>query len=179
MRANPARTTFEFIIHDVFTGGAEPIDLFTQEFLSGLSKLLSVDGTIAINYAGDLLSSSAIAVITTVMAVFHKCRLFREAPSPAQMGEEDFTNLVIFCRKTIEALTFRTPNEADLLGSPARRQHLLPQNEVLNATQMVGSKNRIIKRGKTSALEGSQMRSARGHWHVMRKVLPDIVWETW
>jgi Spermine/spermidine synthase domain len=39
---------YDFVIHDVFTGGAEPVELFTQEFLSGLRYLLKGDGVIAI-----------------------------------------------------------------------------------------------------------------------------------
>lgn len=41
-------TRYDYIIHDVFTGGAEPVELFTQEFLSGLKHLLKEDGVIAI-----------------------------------------------------------------------------------------------------------------------------------
>lgn len=40
--------TFDYIVHDVFTGGAEPVDLFTREFLTGLSNLLKPTGVIAI-----------------------------------------------------------------------------------------------------------------------------------
>lgn len=39
---------YDYIVHDVFTGGAEPADLFTIEFLSGLHSLLKPDGVIAI-----------------------------------------------------------------------------------------------------------------------------------
>ena len=39
---------YKYILHDVFTGGAEPIELFTQEFLERLSNLLEPDGVIAI-----------------------------------------------------------------------------------------------------------------------------------
>ena len=42
------RRTYDYIIHDVFTGGAEPVELFTREFLQGLSDLLNADGVIAI-----------------------------------------------------------------------------------------------------------------------------------
>lgn len=42
------RSKYNYIIHDVFTGGAEPVALFTQEFLQGLSLLLKTDGVIAI-----------------------------------------------------------------------------------------------------------------------------------
>lgn len=46
--AGPGRFSYHYIIHDVFTGGAEPVDLFTQEFIQGLSGLLKPDGVIAI-----------------------------------------------------------------------------------------------------------------------------------
>ena len=39
---------FDYIVHDVFTGGAEPIDLFTFEFLHDLHSLLKPNGVIAI-----------------------------------------------------------------------------------------------------------------------------------
>src|SRR5271156_1058062 len=39
---------YDIIIHDVFTGGAEPVELFTLEFLSNLAALLRPDGVIAI-----------------------------------------------------------------------------------------------------------------------------------
>ena len=39
---------YDYIVHDVFTGGAEPLELFTIDFLRGLYALLSAEGTIAI-----------------------------------------------------------------------------------------------------------------------------------
>lgn len=39
---------FDYIVHDVFTGGAEPIPLFTLEFLQNLNALLKPNGVIAI-----------------------------------------------------------------------------------------------------------------------------------
>ena len=47
-RMKEMRNTYDYIIHDVFTGGAEPINLFTREFITGLSDLLRPDGIIAI-----------------------------------------------------------------------------------------------------------------------------------
>lgn len=46
--AGAERQLYDYIIHDVFTGGAEPIELFTAEFLQGLSNMLTTDGVIAI-----------------------------------------------------------------------------------------------------------------------------------
>lgn len=39
---------YDYIVHDVFTGGAEPAELFTVEFLNDLKSLLKEDGAIAI-----------------------------------------------------------------------------------------------------------------------------------
>jgi hypothetical protein len=39
---------YDYIVHDVFTGGVEPVALFTYEFLEGLDYLLKDDGVIAI-----------------------------------------------------------------------------------------------------------------------------------
>lgn len=46
--ANDTTRRYDYIIHDVFTGGAEPVDLFTSEFLANLRRLLKPNGTIAI-----------------------------------------------------------------------------------------------------------------------------------
>lgn len=39
---------FNYIVHDVFTGGAEPVELFTYEFLKDLHDILEPGGVIAI-----------------------------------------------------------------------------------------------------------------------------------
>lgn len=39
---------FDYIVHDVFTGGAEPVELFTVEFIGDLKSLLKPNGVVAI-----------------------------------------------------------------------------------------------------------------------------------
>src|SRR6266536_3101620 len=46
--ANNTEEKFDYIVHDVFTGGAEPVDLFTVEFISNLRTILKPGGVIAI-----------------------------------------------------------------------------------------------------------------------------------
>ena len=41
-------TKYSYIIHDVFTGGAEPKALFTEAFLQALARSLEPQGFIAI-----------------------------------------------------------------------------------------------------------------------------------
>ncbi|MCJ1418123.1 hypothetical protein MMC32_004468 [Xylographa parallela] len=182
--ASSEHHSYNYIIHDVFTGGAEPASLFTQEFIQGLSDLLKPEGVVAINYAGDLSLPSAGLVVNTIKSVFPTCRLFREetgtptGPSSAdQPLSQDFTNMVLFCRKTAEPFSFRAVAEADCLGSQARRNHLQPKHEI--AAEFFGDGTGLLRRGKTEALQRWQRESAVGHWRIMRKVLPGVVWENW
>ena len=168
---------YDYVIHDVFTGGAEPVALFTEEFLSGLHRMLKPEGIIAINYAGDLLLQSASMVFNTIRTVFSSCRLFRDDPRN-EASSTDFTNMIIFCLKSTRPITFRQPMEADFLGSVARQHRLLPQNEIpLDYFDKLGTK--VLKRSNMHELEAFQVESAVGHWNVMRTILPDFVWENW
>ncbi|KAH7040845.1 spermine/spermidine synthase [Microdochium trichocladiopsis] len=190
---------FDYIIHDVFTGGAEPIDLFTEEFLETLRALLSPSGVIAIvslsvraestgltygqNFAGDFTLPSLSIVAKTVKTVFPSCRIFREMEAPPRETVEkegrDFDNVIIFCTKTVGAITFRQPTEADFLKSYSRRNYLLPKHEVPDSAFMSGEKIGILRHNETSILAASHDTSAVGHWKIMRKVLPDSIWENW
>ncbi|KAL8828358.1 MAG: hypothetical protein Q9170_006637, partial [Blastenia crenularia] len=162
------KSQYNYIIHDVFTGGAEPINLFTMEFLEGLKDMLKQEGVIAINYAGDLRLRSASMVVRTVLTVFPSCRLFREGAEPPEEADTDFTNLVLFCRAAVGAIDFRRPTKDDFLGSGARQHHLMPRHEV-DATYFTRryGEDTITKRNR-HVLEKAQYASALGHWRVMR-----------
>jgi hypothetical protein len=194
---------YNYIVNDVFTGGAEPVDLFTLEFLQDLNTILTPGGVIAIvrtisppilhstspnthpqNYAGDLLLPSARIIVQTIKAVFPTCRIFREsaAPSAQTIAEEgrDFTNMVIFCTNGADEVTFRTPNPKDLLGSGAREMFLLPRYEVEGSVfEMEEGDGGVLSRNDTERFRGWQEKSALGHWAVMRTVIPDGIWESW
>lgn len=47
-RTAESETKYDYIVHDVFTGGAEPVALFTYEFLQDLHAMLKPTGVIAI-----------------------------------------------------------------------------------------------------------------------------------
>ena len=201
--AKNSRYRFDYIVHDVFTGGAEPVELFTMEFFQDLHTMLKPNGAIAIvspifsyssqnkliktskNYAGDLLLPSARLVVRTIKSTFPSCRVFREnaPPDATTLATEgrDFTNMVIFCTKLdSKPLTFRKPIEADYLGSNARRMFLVPEHEVAEGFfgEQEGDGD-VLSRNDTMRLTKWQRKSAVGHWSVMRTVLPSEVWEKW
>lgn len=172
---------YDYIIHDVFTGGAEPVSLFTTDFLSNLRILLKPNGVIAINYAGDLTMPSASLIFRTVNSVFPSCRVFREVEAPSSDSTTgDFTNMVFFCTKSAKAVEFREPVESDFLGSGARQEHLLPRHEIpAESFQRDGYVLSTSNSSSTKELEKWQVRSAIGHWKLMRTVVPPAVWENW
>ncbi|KAK4141124.1 polyamine aminopropyltransferase [Dichotomopilus funicola] len=198
--ADESEPRFDYIIHDVFTGGAEPIALFTLEFLQNLHALLKPNGVVAINYAGDFALPPPRIVVNTIRTVFPTCRIFREHPRDEDdfaLNGRDFTNMVIFCTKTdtntnsdtnsdtnsgtVKTITFREPTERDLLNSPSRQAFLLPRHEVTDADFLVEGPDAegVLRRNETERLVKWHAASAAGHWTVMRTVLPEAVWEAW
>ncbi|KAI8955463.1 S-adenosyl-L-methionine-dependent methyltransferase [Xylaria longipes] len=174
---------YNYIVHDVFTGGAEPVDLFTDDFLKGLKHMLKPNGVIVINYAGDFTLPPLSIVINTIKDIFPSCRIFRENESPAKDKVEeagrDFDNVMIFCLKTDDKITFRKPVEADYLKSISRRQFLVPQHEVplsaFSSREEVG----ILRSNETDKLAKWHDQSALRHWDVMRTVIPGEIWNQW
>jgi len=180
--------SFNYIIHDVFTGGAEPVYLFTTEFMRGLYNLLKDDGVVAINYAGDLSLGSTRLVLNTIHAIFPACRLFRDQPASETLkpGEADFINMVVICVKNDggkgkKAITFREPLQEDFLGSIARQNFLMPKEQLEVKYDYVKPEDGGKTMGKADVgeLERYHKEGAVSHWKIMRQVLPAGVWEMW
>ncbi|CAG5159373.1 uncharacterized protein ALTATR162_LOCUS5551 [Alternaria atra] len=180
--------SFDYIIHDVFTGGAEPVYLFTTEFMQGLYDLLAPEGVVAINYAGDLTLGSTRLVLNTIHAIFPACRLFRDSPAPEEHkeGEADFINMVIFCVKNDHglgkaAVNFRDAVQKDFLSSIARRNFLQPQKQLEVKYDFVSKENggKVMGNADVGELEKFHEDGAVSHWRIMRTVLPEGVWEMW
>jgi len=171
---------YDYIIHDVFTGGAEPVDLFTLEFLSNLNSILKPEGVIAINYAGNLAMSSTSLIYRTILNVFPSCRVFREDEQIGDDGTDmngDFTNMVFICKKGNKPVTFRKAVEADFLGSASRKAYMIPKHEVVPSRfQREGE---LLTKANTKILSKMHVQSAIGHWKLMRRVVPAAVWENW
>ncbi|EUC38389.1 hypothetical protein COCCADRAFT_32583 [Bipolaris zeicola 26-R-13] len=180
--------SYDYIIHDVFTGGAEPVYLFTTEFMQGLYNLLKDDGFAAINYAGDLTLGSTRLVLNTIHAIFPACRIFRDSPASEerQDGDADFINMVIFCVKNDhdlgkQGIRFRNAKPADYLGSIARRNFLQPQENLEVKYEYVPKEDggRVMGNADVGELEKFHKDGAVSHWKIMRTVLPSGVWEMW
>lgn len=172
---------YDYILHDVFTGGAEPLALFTHEFLTNLRALLTPNGVIAINYAGDLSLPLTQHILRTITAVFEgHCKIFRDSEPATSTGPaNDFANMVLFCRNTPGPITFRQPVQADFLRSVSRKHYLLPRAEWEIVLPIHAGNGNELMAGQEKRWAGQQVESATRHWRIMRTVLPGRVWELW
>ncbi|KAI9726937.1 MAG: hypothetical protein M1828_000285 [Chrysothrix sp. TS-e1954] len=186
--AGKSHKRYDFVIHDVFTGGAEPLGLFTVEFFEMLYAVTSQYGRVAINYGGDFNAPSTKVALKTILNTFKNCRAFRDSDIPNDETEKlnvDLTNIVILCYKSPDpdtAWRFRQPLEADYLQSQSRRQHLVPQKNRefdLKRVSKMHDDSELLRLNQLEKWQRSQLSSAVGHWRAMREVLPDVVWEIW
>ncbi|KAI4716225.1 spermine/spermidine synthase [Aureobasidium sp. EXF-10727] len=173
---------YDYIIHDVFTGGAEPLPLFTDRFLGNLRSLLTPNGVVAVNYAGDLADPSTKQIINTINLAFDRqCRMFRDSEQSSEAGATDFLNMVIFCTNSAGdggKLKFRAPVEADYLGTVSRKHYLAPQEklelEFPTEIQMQEEAVQTLTVDNLGEFEKKQIDSSRRHWKIMRLVVPDF-----
>ncbi|KAK9465459.1 hypothetical protein V1512DRAFT_265959 [Lipomyces arxii] len=185
---------YDYIIHDVFTGGAVAPSLFTKEVWLDIKSIMAADGVLAVNFGGDLESSMARAMIRTLVKTFKTdggaCRAFREQVQSDKWtpGSNDFGNLVVFCRKQGGGpLSFRAPVEEDYLGSLVRHQALPLQEEVRLPIYLKDSEEFLSGGKELRTLDDESINrfakeaanSAAGHWVVMNKVLAWDVWTNW
>lgn len=136
------------------------------------------------NYAGDLTLYPTGLIVRTIRSVFPTCRVFREEALGNDHDDENpnFTNMVLFCKKSTRTpLRFRDPVEADFLRSKSRESYLVPKHELdpamFDAVPTGGRK--VLVQKEVKRLYKFQDRGALEHWAIMRKVLPDAVWENW
>ncbi|EMF10498.1 uncharacterized protein SEPMUDRAFT_69676 [Sphaerulina musiva SO2202] len=187
---------FDYIIHDVFTGGAEPLELFNTAFLRDLRTLLTPNGVIAINYAGDLSLPLTRLVLRTIHHTFDgQCKIYRDGPAEHNADAEDsknsqepsdFSNFVVFCRNKAGPIAFREPTAADFLDSLSRKHYMVPKPEwevpFPKQSSSVGSDTNVgdlLEPGGESSWASEQVEGAKRHWRIMRNVMPDAVWDLW
>ncbi|CAN8071280.1 unnamed protein product [Agarophyton chilense] len=127
--------TFDYVIHDVFTGGTIPSALFSHEMFMNISRVLTCDGVIAVNFVGAIESpktpaTQAVSIVfQRLKAVFANVRAFSDGM------DSRMHNVVFFASQDRQRTKFREPVDADFMGSPLRRRALasFQEHEVENA----------------------------------------------
>lgn len=180
----PEVKQYDYIIHDVFTGGAEPLPLFTTSFLASLRSLLKPNGVAALNYAGDLTLPLTAKVLNTIDRAFDgNCALYRDSAPPKSSSPSEpvdtFANYIVFCRNAPGPVAFRQPTAADFLDSISRRQHLYPRPEFAVEFPLRGKESaekEVLRDEEVGGWKREQEESAKRHWGIMRVVMPGRIW---
>ncbi|GAA5973491.1 hypothetical protein JCM21900_001812 [Sporobolomyces salmonicolor] len=209
LEQSAAGKQFDYIIHDVFTGGAVPASLFTQEFWSTLRRRLHPSGVLAVNFAGALSSPASKLVLSTLLASFPHCRAFEDDPLSSSaaraadpgLGDDTlFKNMVVFCTPSwFMPVEFRAPARSDWLEYPSpqlrkrvferyREQEIdlarfrLPAQGEDGGDSEWATKQRgewLLRDENAKRLEDEQLEGTRAHWVGMAEVLPPETWATW
>ncbi|KAI0036731.1 hypothetical protein K488DRAFT_75740 [Vararia minispora EC-137] len=179
---------YDYVIHDLFSGGAVPGHLFTLEFWEDLKTIMNPDGIVAVNYAGSVGTEVSRAVFLTLQRSFGQCRVFHDSmkPIPEHEIQGDFRNLVFFCSPSTKPIIFRQAIQADYLGSHLRANVLahLDSTREVRAEVITGDirgqeYEKWIIKDAANKLNEWQKPSALEHWKLMRNVLPDVFWTTY
>ena len=142
------RAVYDFILHDVFSGGSTEPRLFTEQLFKDAAKLLRDEphrrGVLVVNFWGFTRGARAAdtrMLLRTLRRVFAHVRLFADDDGvgdadeldTARLHEEEEVeprNLVFFASRT--RMGFRAATEQDFLGSVVRESVLgaFPRLEV-------------------------------------------------
>ncbi|QWF70188.1 fused MFS/spermidine synthase [Methylomonas paludis] len=149
---------YDFIIHDCFTGGTEPVHMLTVEMLRDLSNMLSDDGILALNYVGFTQGEGANAVTSvykTLASLLPNIRVFVTEKS-------EFTDFIF--------LASRQPLTLDKDRPDKRITWLLDHEYAMTDT------NGIIITDDYNPLESLQVRKAEAYRKIfMQRIPPELV----
>lgn len=186
--SNGTRGKYDYIIHDVFTGGAVPLGLISRTVLSNIADILTPSGILALNFVGETDGSTIAgplavgAVAARLREVFPHVRGYAEVAGTQSPGiaadssniSGSVQNIVFFASSAASRMKFRVPSEHDALGCPLRAETLerfttapVP-DAVLYSVTSVNGINSLIRAG--------QRLTAAAHWRTLRKEFGDELW---
>ncbi|KAJ2549365.1 hypothetical protein EV175_004475 [Coemansia sp. RSA 1933] len=170
-----AAHTYDYVVHDVFTGGSVPAALFSQAAVAQLRRILKPQGVLAMNYVGVPSDSRALAHITfTLRSAFAHVRCFAETLD----DPDSMVNMMFFASD--QPLRFDiSPEVLRALGPASIRARalktMLPNEVDVDAAVRATPALRPIT-DSWNPLPLWQAAPAAMHWHAMRDLFPDAFW---
>ncbi|KAF9979345.1 hypothetical protein BGZ73_000039 [Actinomortierella ambigua] len=172
---------YDYVIHDVFTGGGVPPSLFSVEALLEIRRIMKPDGVLALNMVGSEHPNKSLAlhsVRKTLLAVFPYVVAYKE-----DMDSFDaYQNIVFFASTNpieFEEFTPPDPNapvEEGQMAPSVMRDWILTsfQNWPMTTPYDPALGELILDRNNT--LNAMQRDGAIDHWHAMRSLFPQDFW---
>lgn len=170
---------YDYVIHDVFTGGSVPLALFDRAFFLDLKLIMKDDAVLALNFVGNVDGSPAasggvLAILKILKSTWRHVRFFSDEHQDANMH-----NYVFFASDLEERVTFRKPVKHDSLNSEMRLDALksFEAREVKHAQNLLDKVEERNGLKENELLHAAEWVCGAAHWHVMRNLLPTQAWE--
>ncbi|KAJ1920151.1 hypothetical protein H4219_001524 [Mycoemilia scoparia] len=171
--------TYDYIVHDVFTGGSVPAALFSKEALQHAKRILKPGGILSLNFVGEVGSGKSFDyVVRTLRSVFSHIRCFADTKPDG----DSIANIVFFASD--RPIKFHIP---DHIAKPrpseqTTRTHILSgmMDMELDIDKYIGdnSAGEIIT-DTYNPLSQFQIPSAIKHWQIMRDTFPSTFWNNY
>ncbi|KAI8605076.1 hypothetical protein EDD21DRAFT_364565 [Dissophora ornata] len=190
---NAQEGKYDYVIHDVFTGGGVPPSLFSLEALHDIQRIMKPDGVLALNMVGSenpLKAQALNSVRRTLHAAFEHVVGFKESPEEP----DAYQNMVFFASQIpIEFDRYEPPPlPSDEEMERMREQggghvdHALRPSVMRDwiltsfegwplSTPYDPTKGELIL-DRNNTLNAMQRMGAEDHWHAMRSLLPLDFW---
>jgi hypothetical protein len=185
---------YNYVVHDVFTGGAVPRTLFTEDTFRAIRSIMSEDSVLAVNFVGvttndirvgsmwerlwppSQSTSAALAVWalwSRLSDVFGYVRVFSDEHESSSVH-----NLVFFASDVPERVQFRRSVERDYLDSGIRERELLRfEAREIDIEKFAPSESRNYMAKTDSLFNIGQWVIAAEHWRIIREVFSFDLWD--
>jgi len=175
--------TYDYVLHDVFTGGLVPGSLFSLEMFKSVRRILKPEGILAVNFVGNVSAPATGLVIRTLKKVFEHIEVYSERHEPHEKGpREPIFNMVFFCSSFPMSLRTITQKDKEPFKDSRMWLHMVDNFYVYNVkpenvTGLGFDTEGPIVTDLDNPLRSMQKESAKIHWRIMRGLFPVEFWE--
>ncbi|KAJ2721345.1 hypothetical protein GGI07_004015 [Coemansia sp. Benny D115] len=169
--------TYDYIVHDVFTGGSVPAALFSQEAIAQLRRILRPDGVLAMNYVGVPNDHKVLShVVATLRTAFAHVRCFAERGADGKVDADKMTNMMFFASNKPVVFNI-SPAKLRAVGLHTIRARMLSEMEASEvALDGLPAEGVRPLTDSWNPLTKWQVGTAIEHWHTMRAMFPEEYW---
>ncbi|KAJ3125477.1 hypothetical protein HK098_000230 [Nowakowskiella sp. JEL0407] len=106
---------YDVVVHDVFTGGEVPRELYSLEMWRQVRRVMKHDGILGVNFVGSLTSKATKSVIKTLRSVFKYVSVYSEPQRDESLRHPDTVrNLVVYASNALP-ISFRDPSASEVV----------------------------------------------------------------
>lgn len=175
---------YDYVVHDVFTGGTVPLNLFSVDTFSAVQDVMAQDGVLVVNFVGAVSNDPSLtggearkakqafaavaAVAARLRALFPFVRAFSD-------GEESSVhNIVFFASSEENRVQFREVTDRDMMRSGIRENALMSFEEHELGPEIMNFMD--ASQATDKVINGGQWVTAAEHWRVVRKEFTNELW---